>query len=87
MLITFHPVTTGSESTINELAELLAALESFPECGLIFTAPNADPQGRSLASLTEEFIEGRDNAVMATSLGSQLYLSVMKVSGVVVKFI
>ena len=84
MLITFHPVTTGSEATINELAELLAALESFPECGLIFTAPNADPQGRSLASLTEEFVEGRDNAVMATSLGSQLYLSVMKVSDVVV---
>lgn len=84
MLITFHPVTIGSESSVKELRELFAALESFPEYGLIFTAPNADPQGRILASLTEKFVECRDNAVMEASLGTQLYLSVMKIADVVV---
>jgi len=84
-LITFHPVTVGQEDASQQLCELLAALAEFDEdFKLIFTKSNADPQGRLLGQMVDDFVVQHDNAVVYTSLGQQLYLSTMACSDVVI---
>jgi UDP-N-acetylglucosamine 2-epimerase (non-hydrolysing)/GDP/UDP-N,N'-diacetylbacillosamine 2-epimerase (hydrolysing) len=78
LLITFHPETLASESAIEQLDELLAALDELgPDYGLIFTGPNADTEGRALAKRIETFVAGHGNAILRTSLGQKLYLSAL----------
>lgn len=85
LLVTFHPVTLDRKPSSEQFSELLAALDQLgPETGLIFTYPNADPDGRKIASMIDDFVQRRDNAVVRASLGSELYLSVMRLCDVVV---
>jgi UDP-N-acetylglucosamine 2-epimerase (non-hydrolysing)/GDP/UDP-N,N'-diacetylbacillosamine 2-epimerase (hydrolysing) len=76
-LITFHPATLDPVPSLDQFAALLAALEKHGESGLIFTRPNADPEGRALMAALEAFVEQRENAVVFASLGHRRYLSVM----------
>lgn len=83
-LVTFHPVTLDQDSGIEQMIELLNALDSFPEIGLIFTMPNADTGGRWITDLIENYVESHSNAVSFMSLGAKRYLSVMAcVDGVI----
>ena len=77
LLVTFHPVTLDPDSGVKQMTELLTALDSFPEIGLIFTMSNADTGGRWITDLIENYVESRTNAVSFTSLGAKRYLSVM----------
>lgn len=77
LLITFHPVTLSKKSSFDQMSELLEALEQFPDVGLIFTMPNADPDSEVLFDMIRSFCSRRDNAVCHTSLGQQRYLSSM----------
>lgn len=84
-LITFHPVTLDAVPSVTQFEELLAALADLPtDTGLIFTKPNADPEGRALAERLDAFVAGRENAVARTSLGHKLYLSAMASSDAVI---
>ena len=84
LLVTFHPVTLEDETAEEQLGELLAALNDYPNLGLIFTMPNADPGGRVLFDLIDGFILTRKNAISRTSLGSDVYLSCLaQVDGVI----
>lgn len=84
LLITFHPVTLEAESSLEQLGELLAALEERGDTRLIFTLPNADPGGHGHAGLVEEFARSNSNALVVTSLGQRRYLSCLReVDGVV----
>jgi GDP/UDP-N,N'-diacetylbacillosamine 2-epimerase (hydrolysing) len=84
LLVTFHPVTLDQDFGVKQMTELLNALESFPEIGLIFTMPNADTGGRWITDLIEKYVESHSNAVSFKSLGAKRYLSVMAcVSGVI----
>jgi GDP/UDP-N,N'-diacetylbacillosamine 2-epimerase (hydrolysing) len=79
LLITFHPVTLECEAnSINQMAELLAALGNLKETKLIFTMPNADTGGRALSSMVETFVAKHPNASAYTSLGQRRYISCMK---------
>jgi GDP/UDP-N,N'-diacetylbacillosamine 2-epimerase (hydrolysing) len=79
LLITFHPVTLeGQNSSGQQMAELLAALEGLEDTHLIFTMPNADTGGRELAMMVNDFVASHQNACVHTSLGQQRYLSCMK---------
>lgn len=85
LLITFHPVTLeGQRSSIEQMAELLAALDELDDAHLIFTMPNADTGGRELAAMVNDFVATRQNARVYTSLGQLRYLSCMKYVDVVV---
>ena len=85
LLVTFHPVTLKSDSGVDQLSELLAALDSFPDIGLIFTKPNADTSGQLMAQLIEKYVNSRANAKSYASLGAVRYLSTLAcVDGVVV---
>ena len=48
-----------------------------PEIGLIFTKPNADPEGREIIQLIDDFVSNHPNAVAYTSLGQKRYLSLI----------
>jgi len=84
LLVTFHPVTLEPDSGVDQLAELLNALDSFPDIGLIFTLPNADTDGQLMSGLIEKYANSRNYAVSYASLGAVRYLSTMAcVDGVI----
>lgn len=84
LLVTFHPVTLEPDSGVKQLTELLDALDSFPDFGLIFTMPNADSGGRQMTSLIETYVNSRTNASSFVSLGAVRYLSILaRVDGVI----
>lgn len=83
-LVTFHPVTLEKSGSAAQMGELLAALDRFPDVGLVFTMPNADTDGRALYQLIEKYASGRPNARAFDSLGQLRYLSCLKEASVVV---
>lgn len=85
LLITFHPVTLeGNASSVEQMRELLAALEKMEDTTLIFTMPNADTGGRELGTLVQKFADKHPNAKVYTSLGQLRYFSCLaQVDGVV----
>jgi GDP/UDP-N,N'-diacetylbacillosamine 2-epimerase (hydrolysing) len=84
LLVTYHPVTLESNSSRQQMQELLSALDELIDTNLIFTSPNADTGGRELAGMLEAFVASHPNARVYTSLGQQRYLSCMRyVDGVV----
>jgi len=83
-LITFHPATRDSLPSLDQFKALLDALGRRDEVGLIFTKPNADPDGRALTAALDAFVESRANAAAFASLGHHRYLSVMNEVDVVV---
>ena len=79
LLITFHPVTLeGQNSSVQQMAELLAALDDLDDTHLLFTMPNADTGGRELAAMVNKFAATRQNVRVYSSLGQLRYLSCMK---------
>jgi GDP/UDP-N,N'-diacetylbacillosamine 2-epimerase (hydrolysing) len=84
LLVSFHPVTLEPDSGVDQLTELLDALDSFPDIGLIITNPNADTGGQLMTKLIEEYTNSRANAVSFQSLGAVRYLSTLScVEGVI----
>jgi GDP/UDP-N,N'-diacetylbacillosamine 2-epimerase (hydrolysing) len=84
LLVTFHPATLASAPPARQMAELLAALAQLTDTNLIFTLPNADTAGNTLATMIERFVADHPNARAYASLGQLRYLSCMKhVDGVV----
>lgn len=78
LLITFHPVTLENEPSIQQFQELLAALHTLgPDVGLIFTKPNADPEGREFIRLLDDFVSKHPNTRAYTSLGQLRYFSLI----------
>ena len=79
LLVTFHPATLEVASPSEQFRIVLDALDRLPanDFGLIFTKPNADNHGRELMAMIDEYVARRANARAYTSLGPQLYLSVL----------
>lgn len=76
LLITFHPVTLEQGTAAEQMAELLAALETLDDTRLIFTMPNADTDGRGLIRMIQDFVTRHPQQAKAfTSLGQLRYLS------------
>ena len=84
LLITFHPVTRDRDSSIQQMGELLSALSMLTDTHLIFSMPNADVCGRTLAQMVDNFVANNLTAYTFSSLGQLRYLSCVKhVDGVV----
>ena len=84
LLITFHPVTLEQNTSATQMDELLAALATLADTGLIFTMPNADTEGRVLFQQIQDFCATHPQARAYTSLGQLRYLSCLRyVDGVV----
>ena len=84
MLVTFHPETLSPGMAERQVAELLAALDAFGDFPIVFTLPNADPEGRAITSLIESFVENHPKARAYPSLGQLRYQSLVATVDVVV---
>ncbi|MAS82493.1 MAG: UDP-N-acetylglucosamine 2-epimerase (hydrolyzing) [Legionellales bacterium] len=84
LLVTFHPVTLEYAESIQQLSELLLALENLKDTNIIFTTPNADLESRKMLSMINTFVDNHPNAKFYNSLGQLRYYSCIKhVDGVV----
>ena len=76
-LITYHPETLSDSQSEKDFSELLNALETLKDTTLIFTKANADPSGRIINHMINEFVNKKLNAYIFDSMGQLLYLSLM----------
>ena len=84
-LLTFHPVTLEKSTAESQFQALLHALEEFPGFNVIFTKANADPDGRSINRLIDNYVGTHSKRCLAvTSLGMRRYLSAMKFCAAVI---
>lgn len=75
-LVTYHPATLGEPPSA--FAEILRALDQFPEASIIFTYPNSDANGRVIVSMIEKYVENNKGRCKAfVSLGQLRYLSAL----------
>ena len=84
MLVTFHPVTLESNTSGEQMTELLSSLSEFKDYEIIFTMPNADTDGREIFKLIESYCLDNPNCRAFTSLGQLKFLSCLKYVDVVV---
>ncbi len=77
-IVTFHPATVEKGQAETQIKEVLKALDSFPDVYWIFTASNADMEGRTILDCIKTHVSSRDNADLFLSLGQTMYLSVLR---------
>ena len=84
-LVTFHPVTLEEGSGIEQVNELLQAMDEMEEYQYLITKANADAGGRAINEHLEEFAKARRERIYLTeSLGMIRYLSAMKYCSMVI---
>lgn len=75
-VVTYHPVTLGSEAPEASFQALLDALDEYPDHQVILTYPNADDGGRQIIPILEAYAQANPHRVLAIpSLGQVRYLS------------
>lgn len=78
LLVTFHPVTLAADLGMGEFEELLKALATLgADFGIFCTRQNADAAGRQMMRRLDAFVAQHENARAYTSMGQQLYYSVL----------
>jgi UDP-N-acetylglucosamine 2-epimerase (non-hydrolysing)/GDP/UDP-N,N'-diacetylbacillosamine 2-epimerase (hydrolysing) len=78
LLITFHPVTLDTMSSAEQFQSLLDALHLLGGgIGCLFSKPNADPEGRVIGQMIDDYVGKHESAHAYTSLGQELYLNLM----------
>ena len=85
VLVTFHPATLESADAAKQTRVLISALDRFEDVELLVTKANADPGGRAVNAVWEEYSKAKPGRVkLHKSLGQVKYLSVMKQAAAVV---
>jgi UDP-N-acetylglucosamine 2-epimerase (non-hydrolysing)/GDP/UDP-N,N'-diacetylbacillosamine 2-epimerase (hydrolysing) len=77
-----HPVTTEAGQAAHQIAETLEALASLG-MQVVFTYPNSDAGGRDMVRVLESYRD-RDSMRIIPHLGSNRFLSLMKIAAVLV---
>ena len=83
-LVTLHPETYGSNNNLRNILQLLKALKKFKDHALFFTAPNVDHEADIIRAEIDNFVAENSNAYLFNSLGSPIYLSLMRHSSCVI---
>lgn len=83
-VVTYHPVTMEDNTGIQQVKELILAMDDVPELSYIVTLANADAGGRAINKLWLEEGSKRDNWYVVPSLGLLRYLSAMKYAKAVI---
>lgn len=83
-VVTFHPVTMEDGTAIQQVRELIQAMDSFKEMSYVITMANADAGGRAVNSVWIQGGRTRSNWFVATSLGVQRYLSAVRYADLVI---
>ncbi len=85
ILVTYHPETRSKQSALDQVKELLAAIEELPSLRVVFTGTNADPGNSDITDGIKRFVAKHPTrAVFIMSLGQTLLWSVMSHVGAVV---
>jgi GDP/UDP-N,N'-diacetylbacillosamine 2-epimerase (hydrolysing) len=85
ILVTFHPVTLEPGLSEPQFNELLSALDERPGLRILFTAANADAEGRKINAMIETYVaENKDRSVFVHSLGQKRYLGALSCIGAMV---
>lgn len=84
MLATYHPETLSQVPVHAQITAFVRALEAFPEATIMLTGANADAGGLAINTTLESFAKGKPRCIWRASYGSQLYLSAMKITQIVV---
>lgn len=78
LLCTYHPVTLGDRTAEELIADFLAALDQFPDQPVVFTYPNSDQGGESIARAITEYCALHPRRCHGyESVGLRRYLSLM----------
>lgn len=77
-VVTFHPVTLENGTELEQCKALFAALDEYPQLGLLITKSNADAGGRSINEAIDAYAARRSNCKAMFSLGAQRYLSALQ---------
>lgn len=83
ILLTYHPVSWGSTMGKLVLNKLFSALEKINNVTIIWTGANADASGNQLNKTIQQWSKKQSNVHFVNSLGSQGYLSLMKIADLV----
>lgn len=84
-LITFHPITLEEGIGIDQVEELLSAMDASPAYRYLITKANADAGGRMINARLEQYAqEHKENTLLIDSLGMIRYLSAMKYCAMVI---
>jgi len=85
ILVTYHPVTLEKHTSKKNFQNLIDVLCELKNIYIIFTMPNADPDGRIIMQMIDEFVlKQSERSIAFTSMGHIKYLSTLKyVDGVV----
>jgi len=85
LLLTVHPATLEADSSLDQFAELTAALDALPSSvALLFTGSNADTEGRRLTKAVRAYAKRRPNSAFRDSLGHDGYASALRAATAVV---
>ena len=76
-LVTYHPETMKSSGIQGDIKRLLSALKEIQDAQIIFTMPNSDAASGKVLQEINYFISNQNNAILFSSLGVKMYLSVM----------
>lgn len=79
LITTYHPVTLEACTAKKQFADILCVLDHHPDIAVIFTKANADPGGRVINKMIDNYVvENKDRCASFTSLGQIRYLSSLK---------
>ncbi len=79
-VVTFHPVTLEDLTMEEQMHELIASMDDFPDFRFIITKSNADAGGRLINSIWEEEAGKHENWLFTSNLGAVRYLSALRYS-------
>lgn len=84
-LVTFHPVTLEKGTAAQQFANLLMALDSYPDMKVIFTKANSDAEGRIINKMVDDYSTAYSERCIAFySLGQLRYLSLLQYCSMVI---
>lgn len=86
ILVTFNPPTANERLQVGkQFRNLLGALDELSDVRIIFTKSSPDIYSKSLARLLDKYVSRRkDKCITRSSLGREVYLSLLKYVGAVV---
>lgn len=85
VLATYHPVTLGCRTPMEDILDFLSALDEFPHLQVIFTMPNSDQGGDLIREAILRYCANNSERCKAfPSLGVKRYLSLMRYAVAVV---
>jgi UDP-hydrolysing UDP-N-acetyl-D-glucosamine 2-epimerase len=83
LIVTFHPTTLEFEDTRRQATELTAALAAVDR-PIVITHPNADAANQTVLEVLKKFATDRPNVRLISTLGPQLYYSLLACSAAMV---